>query len=173
MAKSRYVLVLSGSIGEGNTYAKRVGLERFSYRAIGARKQVQNIQVADVHILPSFHKRPDKHAILGELRWGRDIVYKDVEMPPAPPREGDDRYGEQLTIDEILSEQAEFAKAREVQPLPEIQERLNQAIIAKVDEDRLPDLFKKNQPHKVTNNTGKPERVLTPEQHEHLKGLFS
>ena len=115
MAKARFVVVLAATSSEGNTYAKRAGLPRFSYRPIAKANQVRNTQVADVHILPSFHKRPDRHAILAELRWGRDIRLIDVEMPPAPPREGDDRYGEQLTIDDVLLDQASFAATKEAE----------------------------------------------------------
>jgi hypothetical protein len=105
--RDRYVLVLSKSISEGNQYAKRAGLPRFSYRAVGNAASIRNLKVADVHILPSFDGRRDKHQILAELRWGRDIEYFYVEMPPKsdePAVDQGDGMGQQLSIDDVEPE---------------------------------------------------------------------
>lgn len=100
--KNRYILILGRNPQEASMYARRAGLPNFTYRAVSSAKSIRKIQVADVHVLPGFHDRPDKHSILRELRWGRDIVFVDVEMPaPADIVEDQgDGMGPQLSLDD-------------------------------------------------------------------------
>jgi hypothetical protein len=103
MPRSRYILVFAESIHEANQYAKRAKLPRGSYRAVGHAGSIRGIQSADVHVLPGFEKRRDRHAIRAAVRHGRDIRYLNVEMPDAlevPPVDQGDGMGEQLTIDD-------------------------------------------------------------------------
>lgn len=109
MARQRYVLILAGDIHEGNQYAKRVGLPRFAYRAVSSAGSIKGIRSADVHILPSFHGRRDRFAILSQFRWAPDIRKFDVEMPEAPEEPAIDQgdgMGQQLTIDDAIESAA-------------------------------------------------------------------
>lgn len=114
MPKHRYVIVLAANPSEGATYARRTGLPARTYRVPAAAKSIKGLQAADVHVLPTFATRPDRHAILAELRHGRDIVMVDVQMPapaePAPVDQGDGM-GEQLTIDDFLGRVRDTGKA--------------------------------------------------------------
>lgn len=66
---ARQILVLAYSIAEANSYAKAVGLQRFTYRAVRNAAAIRGVRNAEVHILSSFSKRLDRHRILNELYW--------------------------------------------------------------------------------------------------------
>jgi hypothetical protein len=108
MAKHRYVIVLAGSTSEGHTYARRAGVARFTYRVPSNAASIRKLQAADVHVLPSFAGRRDRHSILAELRYGRDITMIDVEMPEPAVVDQGDGFGEQLTIDDYLPRKKDF-----------------------------------------------------------------
>lgn len=113
MPRHRHVLVFAETISEANTYAKRAGLPRGAYRAVGHAGSIRGIQVADIHELPGFENRRDKHAIRAAVRHGRDIRHFHVEMPPkpdAPVVDQGDGMGQQLTIGDILADQAAHAE---------------------------------------------------------------
>jgi hypothetical protein len=107
-----YVLVLAKTTHEGATYARRAKLTRGRYRVVSSAASIRNLRRAEVHILPSFDRRPDKHSILAELRYGK-CEYFTVEMPPRPERpvepvEPDPRYyarpfGKQLSREDSES----------------------------------------------------------------------
>lgn len=122
MPKDRYVLVLAHSPQQAGKYARRKGLRPGTYRAVSSAGSIRGIQVADVHILPEFHARMDSHAILAELRYGRDIVKMDVEMPePAEevPVDQGDGMGQQLSLDSLIAMEGKAALR------PDEVERLN------------------------------------------------
>lgn len=116
MAKQRrrHILVLAQTPSEAHTYARRANLPNFTYRAVSSAGQIRNVQVVDVHVLPNFEKRRDRHAIRAALRHGRDIRWYDVEMPPPAPRpDGLFPPGEQLDLLNLVDEQAADLAARD------------------------------------------------------------
>jgi len=77
---ARQTLILAKNITEANHYAKVIGLERFSYRAVRNAGAIRGVRNAEVHLLSSFAKRLDRHAILASLRWARlDVFYVAFE----------------------------------------------------------------------------------------------
>jgi hypothetical protein len=75
----KMTLVLAKSIPEANAYARLIDLPRSRYRAVRSAGAIKGIRNAEVHILPSFSTRPDRHSILGALRWARslEVYYVD------------------------------------------------------------------------------------------------
>lgn len=73
-------IVLSGSRQETQRFADQRGLRRVRY--ITGAHMLRGLRSAEVHILPGFHLRPDRHAINAELRYRRGITlnhYAKVE----------------------------------------------------------------------------------------------
>lgn len=104
MSMQPYVLVLAQTSHEGSKYVRRAKLPRGRWRIVARASSIQGIRKAEVHCLPGFHKRPDKHSILGVLRYAQ-CEWKDVEMPPREVPDAVDQgdgMGEQLTIEEAL-----------------------------------------------------------------------
>ena len=66
-------LILAKSTTEANHYAKTIGLERFTYRAVRNAGAIRGVRNAEVHLLSSFTKRVDRFAILDALRWARSL----------------------------------------------------------------------------------------------------
>lgn len=98
-----YVIVLAERVHEANLYAKRAGLPRGRFRFPTSAASIRGLRVAEIHELPSFSRRRDKHAIDAALRFARG-ERKMVEMPPKleePPVDQGDGMGEQLTIDDL------------------------------------------------------------------------
>lgn len=104
-----YVIVLTDKPNEANTYAKRAGLRRGQYRYPTSASSIRGIRVAEIHELPSFSQRRDRHAIDAELRYARG-ERKLVQMPEAAPVDQGDGFGEQLTIDQISGSTIERGK---------------------------------------------------------------
>lgn len=76
---ARKILILGRSIRHANAYARVAGLER-GYRPVVSAGQVRNTRNAELHILPSFLTRPDRHSILAALRHSRlEVFYVDPE----------------------------------------------------------------------------------------------
>lgn len=75
-----YVIVLCGNPQEGNRYAKRAKLPVGRYRVATRAGSIKGLRVAEVHELPSFASRPDKHAIEAVLRYAK-CERLQVEMP--------------------------------------------------------------------------------------------
>lgn len=75
-----YVIVLCKTPQEGSQYAKRANLPRGSYRVATRAAAIKGLKVAEIHILPSFHQRPDRFAIEAALRYTRGARL-EVEMP--------------------------------------------------------------------------------------------
>lgn len=94
-------LILAKNTTEANAYARLVGLQRGRYRAVRNANSIRGVRHAEVHLLPSFLVRLDRHKILGELRWARtlEVYYVDpadlvsnmlettVEQPAEPKSE--------------------------------------------------------------------------------------
>lgn len=114
-------LILAKSILEANRYAKAAGLDRFTYRAVRSAGSIRGVRHAEVHILPSFLDRLDRHSILGALRWAKtlEVFYVD----PADFEDRDERgiltdelycmaYDEHIARGHDLPEPTEEEKAR-------------------------------------------------------------
>lgn len=130
-----YVLVLAQTSHEGATYVRRAKLPRGRWRVVARASSIRGIRKAEVHILPGFHRRPDRHSILGELRYAQCEMI-DVEMPPretpAPVDQGDGM-GEQLTIDDA----APVAMPTVSSSTPPVEMPTIEAPGAGVDEERI------------------------------------
>ncbi len=76
---ARATLILAKNISEANAYAKLAGLQRFTYRAVRSAGAIRGVRNAEVHILPSFLRRVDRHAILATLAWAKtlEVYYVD------------------------------------------------------------------------------------------------
>lgn len=106
MPTQPYVLVLAQTSHEGAKYVRRANLPRGRWRVVAKASSIRGIRRAEVHCLPGFHKRPDKHAILGELRYAQ-CEWRDVEMPgpgEAAPVDQGDGMGQQLTIEQVIAD---------------------------------------------------------------------
>jgi hypothetical protein len=139
VARSRYILILAKNAKQAVTYAKRAGLPNFSYRCVASAGSVTGITSADVHILPEFHTRPDRHRIFAALRYSRDIDYYDVEMPDlleAPAVDQGDGMGEQLSIDDVLEEDQHMAR---LGLLPEVEKELGPGAVDPLDDVTAPE----------------------------------
>lgn len=113
MPKQRYVIVLAANPQESHRYARRAGIPARNYRAPASAASVRGIQSADVHRLPSFATRRDRHAIMAELRYARDITYIDVEMPQPAPKPN-----EQLVVLDIAPDGSLIEAAGLLEELP-------------------------------------------------------
>lgn len=100
-----YVIVLARTPQEGSTYAKRAKLPRGRYRVATSASTIRGLRVAEVHELPSFAQRPDRHAVEAELRFARG-PRKQVEMP-----ERDDRVDEEAALAIVEAELEGLAEA--------------------------------------------------------------
>lgn len=66
-----YVVILANNLAEANRHVKRQGLRRGTYRFAARAATVRKLRVGEIHVLPGFRKRFDKHAILNEVRFTR------------------------------------------------------------------------------------------------------
>lgn len=100
---ARITLILAKSITEANDYARLAGLERFSYRAVRSAGAIKGVRNAEVHVLPTFTERLDRHAILAALQWARtlEVFYVDPEDLKTPLTE------EELEAARLAAEAAE------------------------------------------------------------------
>lgn len=80
MKQQPYIIVLAGNTREGRRYAKLAGLPKGRHRVVYSAKQIRHLRSAEVHELPSFKRRPDRHAINAALRYTRG-ERRSVEMP--------------------------------------------------------------------------------------------
>lgn len=73
------ILILASSTTEANRYAKLVELPRFSYRYVARAGTIHgNLRRAEVHVLPSFLERRDRHRVLSALQWTHcEVFYCD------------------------------------------------------------------------------------------------
>ena len=75
-------LVLAQDITQANRYARALGLEPFSYRAVRNAASIRGVRSAEVHLLSTFLRRPDRHRIMSELRLARylEVLYVEVSV---------------------------------------------------------------------------------------------
>lgn len=66
-----YVVILAGTTLEAMRYANAAKLKRGRYRYALRAATIRGLRVAEVHILPGFARRLDRHAILAELRYAK------------------------------------------------------------------------------------------------------
>jgi hypothetical protein len=81
---ARQTLILAASPREGGRYAKLTGMRPSRYRVVHDASQIKGIQHADVHILPSFAKTIQRHAVLAALQHGYRIEYFYVDPADLP-----------------------------------------------------------------------------------------
>ena len=97
-----FTLILAGSMQEGLTFAKDVGLTRA--RIANSAAVIRGLRVAEVIELPSFWTRRDKHAILSEvahcLRRDRKASHTYVDDWIHPSKR---ELPGQMTLDEALA----------------------------------------------------------------------
>ena len=86
---ARQTLILAKSITEANSYAKLAGLQRFTYRSVRSAGAIRGVRDAEVHILPSFTVRLDRHAILAALTWAKSLEVFYVDPADLAPAEED------------------------------------------------------------------------------------
>lgn len=111
---ARSTLVLARNISEANRYARAIGLERFKYRAVRHAGSIRGVRNAEVHLLSSFLKRPDRHAIMSALRQARtlEVFYVDLDdLPEFAPEVEVDQSPAGPTV-------AEFVEAHELNGTP-------------------------------------------------------
>lgn len=77
---ARQTLILAKNIAEANRYARELGMQRFTYRAVRHAGSIRGVRHAEVHLLSTFLKRPDRHAIMSALRQAKtlEVFYADV-----------------------------------------------------------------------------------------------
>lgn len=109
------ILVLSGSNRETQAYAKHLGVRPTAVQHAFGANNVRGVTLSEIHELPSFSSRRDKHSILAALRYlrqygrsNRQLEHKTVDweyVRSAPQIEGE--LPGQTTIDDELRRLAE------------------------------------------------------------------
>lgn len=120
-----YVIVLARTPQEGSTYAKRAKLPRGRFRVATSASTIKGLRVAEVHELPSFVDRPDRHAVEAVLRYARGPRLQ-VEMP-----ERDDR----LSVEDALEWLEADIEMQAVDALEQIEGRSDLVAAAIVAEE--------------------------------------
>lgn len=83
-------LILAKNTGEGFKYARQIGLKQGSFRLVRDAHAIRGVRHAEVHLLPSFLERWDRHTILGALKWARTLEVFYVDPADIFPPERDD-----------------------------------------------------------------------------------
>lgn len=93
------ILVLSGSNRETQAYAKHLGVRPTAVQHAFGANNVRGVTLSEIHELPSFSSRRDRHAILAALRYlrqygrsNRQLEHKTVDweyVRPAAQIEGE------------------------------------------------------------------------------------
>lgn len=89
----RYAIVLAGSAQEGAAYAKSQGWRLSQYRVATSANSIRGIRKAEVHVLSSFERKLDRHAIMAALRHAPQLTWLHVS--------DSGRVEEQLQIPEV------------------------------------------------------------------------
>lgn len=113
MTTSPYILVLAKNTNEGARYIRAAKLPRGRWRNVASASSIRGIRFATIHKLPSFDQRPDRHAILAELRHAK-CTFIDVEMPivETPAIDQGDGMGQQLSFDDLVTQREVAALER-------------------------------------------------------------
>jgi len=64
-----YTIVLAGSSKEANDYARVASLPRGRFRYATQASSIRGLRVAEIHELPGFARRADRHALNSVLRY--------------------------------------------------------------------------------------------------------
>lgn len=85
-------IILAASLQEGNAYAREQGFRQGDFRVALRAASIRGVRESEVHELPSFQRRLDRHAIDAELRYNRGprFVLEDGWNWPALPEEPDE-----------------------------------------------------------------------------------
>lgn len=85
-------IILAANVQEGNAYAREQGFRQGDFRVAFRAATIRGVRESEVHELPSFQRRLDKHAIESELRYNRGprFVIEDGWNWPALPEEPDE-----------------------------------------------------------------------------------
>lgn len=77
-----YVVILAGSPTEAQRYTRATNLPRGRFRYAAQASTIRGLRVAEIHELPGFAKRPDRHAINAVLRFvkGARVQVSDDEF---------------------------------------------------------------------------------------------
>lgn len=122
-----HVIILAGTAQEANSYRRRAMLPRGRTVWPVSAAQVDGVVPSEVHVLPGFRRRPDKHAISAALKRAsrryQGIRWRDIdERGPLTPRalEVAYRYNALYDIRDLGSDE----------PLPEAEYRRVRAEVA-------------------------------------------
>lgn len=126
-----YIVILANTPSEAAQYAREKGLRNTEYRFAARAGSIKGLRMAEIHELPSFSRRADKHAINAALRfnkakrivvsfeeWGHEAGRTDGwngigEKPKAElpaPEHLTTQVGEQIDVFEALREMAQEIK---------------------------------------------------------------
>lgn len=140
-------LILAGNPREGGHYAKRAGLQRWTYRVIHTAGQIRGLPYSglEVHILPSFKKMPNRYSILSSLRYQRGVEYFYVDpddLPTLAELEAEKQAAElgeadNATLEAAYAENADF-------PHAEWSAAQRRAKIEAMSDDELAELLQSN-----------------------------
>jgi hypothetical protein len=104
------ILILARNMREAGSYAKTMGIPQGQFRAVQKAGAIRGVRNAEVHILPSFLVRRDRHAILGALKNARHLTtyYVDpADLEPSEPTNGSvtssdgSKSGEAITVGKV------------------------------------------------------------------------
>lgn len=134
------VLVLAKSNREAGNYAALAGIPVRDFRAVNRASSIHGIRTGEVHVLPSFLERFDRHAILGELRWAKvEVFYVDpADLQPSEPTNGsvgptddelEEAYDANAELDAFIA-----AEAAKITTPEQLDQFLEDAGLAMVDE---------------------------------------
>ena len=88
-----YRVILCNDYREGHAYAVSQGFRHGNFRVASRAGTIKGLRVAEVHQLPSFEHRRDKHSILAALRYARVpawfIIEDGWEWPRKPVEQAD------------------------------------------------------------------------------------
>lgn len=183
-----YVVILANTPTEASAYAASKGLRPAQYRYAARASSVKGLRVAEVHELPSFAHRFDKHAINAALRYtrGERIVVSAegwthspgrihapgvaVEKPPVDQGDG---MGEQLDIFDALEQMAQTLKDAGVDH-PEVNAILEHGADDEIVVEKEPEPKPAAKPKRKSKSKAEPEPVerLDFAEHQPKAGEF-
>lgn len=73
-------LILAKNTRQANRFAKSIGLQRFSYRAVQKAGSIRAVRHAEVYLLKPFLERYDRHQILAALKNARTLTVYYVDL---------------------------------------------------------------------------------------------
>ena len=83
-----YRVILCNDYREGHAYAVSQGFRHGNFRVASRAGTIKGLRVAEIHQLPSFEQRRDKHSILAALRYARVPAWHVIDdgwaWPPRP-----------------------------------------------------------------------------------------